>query len=129
MAGPTAISCTAADRTATSAIATIPPASSPKCHPQNDQVEFEKATALLFLIGDVDSRDQTAHAARRAPQCQQQAHNGGETERPARCLDQIAQFLPLEFLRLRRKDAGEGRYLSLDLSRVENEPAEGNERR
>ena len=93
------------------------------------RLSLRKPRRLLFLIGDVDGGDQPAHAARRAPQRQQQARDGGEAERAARRLHQTVQLLAQKFLRLRRQNAGERRHLPLDLAGVEDEPVERNERR
>jgi hypothetical protein len=105
-----------------SAIANTPPTTSPDGEAERHQIEFEKTAALFFLVGDIDSGDQSAHAARGAPKRQQKTDDSGKTKRTVRAFHQAVQFLAQKLLGLRRQNPVQRRDLLFDLSSVENKP-------
>ena len=85
------------------------------------QIQLEESSPLLLFVGDVEGSDQSAHAARRTPQCQQHPGCSAQAQRPARCADQLVNLIGQHLLRLLREHTRQRGDLLFHLRWIEHQ--------
>ncbi len=93
------------------------------------QIEAEKASPLLLLIGDVERREDRLGERHDAPQREPDAQAEAPAERPVRAFGEVADLLNDDVVGLRRQNGGEHAELVLDRRRVGGQPIQRDQRR